>query len=378
MNETPCNRRDFLRSLGTGCAALAMGASITPGRAGSAPGGAGERGREARFYEKSTGGMVICRLCPWECNLTPGQQGRCRARGNRDGRLHSLVYGKAVSIHVDPVEKKPFYHFLPGRAAFSLATAGCNLSCSFCQNWEISQASPDSIPSYDAPPQKLVESARREKAPIIAYTYTEPVVFAEYVLDTARAARALGIRNVMVSAGFVNPLPLQKLCGVLDAVKIDLKAFTQDFYDRLTGGRLQVVLNSLAAIRKSGTWLEIVCLVIPGRNDDPGQVKRMAAWILKSLGPDVPLHFTRFVPMYKLANLPPTPVKTLEACRNIALAAGLRFVYVGNVPGHPGNNTHCPGCKRVVIERQAYTARPTGMKNGHCAFCGRVIPGVWS
>lgn len=371
-------RRDFLKT----SAALAAGASLG-GILSSCSGSRAKNlnkisPREAMFYKKLGNKVVQCQLCPWGCQLTPGSRGRCGVRENREGTLYSLVWGKPVAIHVDPVEKKPLYHFLPGKNAFSMATVGCNFHCVFCQNWEISQASPGEVPYYEATPQKITARALKENSPIIAYTYTEPIVFYEYMHDTALESKKKGLKNVMISAGFIRPKPLEKLCNILDAIKIDLKSFSEDFYENLVNGRLAPVLRTLKTIRKSGTWLEIVNLVIPGKNDDPETIKNMASWIKKNLGSDVPVHFTRFIPMYKLVNVPVTPVSTLEKCRNVARKVGLNYVYVGNVPGHPGNSTYCPNCGKIVIERKGYRVKMSGLRNGKCKYCGKKIPGVWS
>jgi len=329
------------------------------------------------FYDSFGDGSVQCRLCPWGCTLTNGARGRCRVRENRGGKLYSLVWGKPVAIHKDPIEKKPFYHFMPGSVAFSFATVGCNLSCLYCQNWEISQSKPEEVPFYDAPPVVLISKVLREKTPVVAYTYSEPIVFYEYVYDCSTVARKNKLRNVMISAGFINPEPLKKLLTVLDAVKIDLKAFNQDFYTDIVRGKLDPVLETLITIKNSGKWLEIVNLIVPGRNDSPGEIKRLSKWIMSNLGPEVPVHFTRFTPMYKMVNVPPTPVKTLEVCRKIAMAEGIKYAYVGNVPGHPGNNTYCPKCKKLLIVREAFDANISGLKNSTCKYCGTQIAGVW-
>jgi len=332
---------------------------------------------EASYYKKLTDKSVMCLLCPNKCRLPAGAAGACRVRKNMAGKLYSLVYGRPVTIHDDPIEKKPFYHFLPGTRALSLATVGCNLRCSFCQNWEISQASPGDIPSYDGPPDKIVAKARSTGSPTIACTYTEPIVFFEYTRDIAKKASGKNIRTVMISAGFINEKPLRDLCRVLSGIKIDLKAFTDSFYKELTGGGLRPVLETLLTIKKAGVWLEIVNLVIPGKNDSPNEIRKMCAWIKKYLGSEVPVHFTRFIPLYKLKNIPPTPQKTLEKARRIGLNAGLKYVYVGNLPGHPGNHTYCPKCGKIVIKRLGYSVRKANLKDGKCRFCGARIAGVW-
>jgi pyruvate formate lyase activating enzyme len=279
---------------------------------------------------------------------------------------------------MDPIEKKPFYHFLPGSQAFSLATAGCPLHCQFCQNWELSQSLPEDHVGEFVPPEGIAQAASSAKAPVIAFTYNEPTVFTEYLTDIARAAAPRGLRCVVVSCGFMSEAPLAEMCDVLAAVKIDLKGFSEDFYSKVTGSALKPVLRSIAQVRRSRAHLELVNLVVPTLNDDARMLRELAAWVYGELGPDVPVHFTRFHPDYKLLNLPPTPVSTLEKARETALAAGLRYAYVGNVPGHPGNHTYCPGCGIAVIERSGFFVTASRMAGGACASCGTAIAGVWS
>lgn len=320
---------------------------------------------------------VQCELCPNGCVLENGQHSRCRARMNRDGTLYSLVYGKPCAVHVDPIEKKPFFHFLPGTTAFSIATAGCVLSCKFCQNWQISQAKPEDTDTYDLPPDKVVKQAINYGSKSITYTYTEPTVFYEYMYDTAVIAKKSGIRNTMHSCGYINEKPLRRLSRYLNAADIDLKAFTEDFYNRICGGSLKPVLHSLVVLREEGIWLEVTNLVIPTLNDNMKTIGEMSRWLVKNLGADVPLHFSRFFPNYKLNNLPPTPPETLTDARKAAMDAGLKFVYIGNIR-HEGESTFCPNCKKLLIERIGYFVKQNNISNGRCRFCGTPIPGVWS
>jgi pyruvate formate lyase activating enzyme len=324
-----------------------------------------------------TGTYVQCNLCPLRCIIADGERGTCRVRENRGGRLYSVVYGNPCAVHVDPIEKKPFYHFLPTISAFSLATAGCNLRCLYCQNWTISQVPPEQTQNMDLPPEEVVRYARQSKAPVIAYTYSEPTIFYEYMLATARLAREAGLRNVVISAGFINPDPLQELCAAVDAIKIDLKGYDEDFYREVCGAELGPVLEAIRTIYASGTHLEIVNLVVPTLNDSLEQLGALARWVARDLSPDIPLHFSRFHPQYKLTNLPPTPVERLEQAREIALDAGVRFVYIGNVPGHSGDNTYCPACGRTIILRQGFAVQEYHLQNGTCAYCNEPIPGVW-
>jgi pyruvate formate lyase activating enzyme len=322
-------------------------------------------------------GRVQCELCPNGCVMKEGQHSRCRARMNKGGSLYSLVYGKPCAVHVDPIEKKPFFHFLPGTTAFSIATAGCVLSCKFCQNWQISQAKPEDTDTYDLPPDKVVSNAISYKCRSVTYTYTEPTVFYEYMYDTAVIAKRRGIKNTMHSCGYINEKPLRKLCKFMDAADIDLKGFTEDFYSRICNGSLSPVLNSLIILKEENVWVELTNLLIPTLNDDMKIIKEMCKWIVKNLSSDVPIHFSRFFPHYKLSNLPPTPLETLEQARKIAMDAGLKFAYIGNIR-HEGENTLCPKCGEMLVERIGYFVKQNHITNGKCKFCGTAIAGVWS
>ena len=320
---------------------------------------------------------VQCELCPNGCVLEEGQHSRCRARMNKNGTLYSLVYGKPCAVHIDPIEKKPFFHFLPGTLAFSIATAGCVLSCKFCQNWQISQAKPEDTDNYDLPPDKVVNNAIAYKCRSVTYTYTEPTVFYEYMYDTAIIAKKNGIKNTMHSCGYINEKPLRKLSKYMDAADIDLKGFTEDFYSRICSGSLKPVLNSLVVLKEEKVWLEITNLLIPTLNDDMKKIREMSRWIQKNLGADVPLHFSRFFPNYKLTNLPPTPLETLVEARKTAMDAGLRFVYIGNIR-QEAESTFCPKCKKLLIERIGYFLKQNNISDGKCKFCSTSIAGIWS
>lgn len=323
-------------------------------------------------------GLVKCLLCAQGCVIRPGEKGRCRARLNVNGQLRSLVYGRPVTVHTDPIEKKPFYHFLPGSAAFSLATTGCPLSCKFCQNWEISQAAPEDFSTPYISPSMLVQAVQNKKAPVIAYTYNEPTVFLEYMTDIARIAKKKGTRSVLISCGFMNEAPLKELCQVLDAIKVDLKGYSPSFYRDVCKAELQPVLKTIKTIARQRVHLEIVNLVVPTLNDSDKMLQGLTDWVLGEVGPDIPVHFTRFHPNYQLLNLPPTPVATLERARDMAVAKGIRYAYVGNVPNHPGNHTYCPRCKKVVIKRLGFFLDTVNMKDGRCSFCRQKIAGVWA
>ena len=295
-----------------------------------------------------------------------------------EGAYYTLVHSRVCALNVDPIEKKPMFHFLPGTKAYSLATAGCNVECKFCQNWQISQYRPEQVESIKLTPEDVVKDAKTSGSKTIAYTYSEPVVFYEYMFDTARLGNDHGLKSVMISNGYIQEKPLMELCQYLSAVKIDLKSFTEKFYQETCTGELKPVLNTLTTLKKVGIWFEIVMLVIPTLNDSEKEFREMCAWIKENLGPDVPIHFTRFHPTYKIKNLPPTPVKTLEMARKVALDTGLHFPYVGNVPGHDGENTYCPHCKNIVIRRAGFSILENHLKGNKCKDCDQPIPGIWA
>jgi len=365
-------RRRFLGSVGAGAAACCLGGFAAP-----IASFAGEELHEAEFYEKLAGNRVRCKLCPRGCVVGNKQRGYCRVRENRGGKFYSLVYGYPVAMHLDPIEKKPFFHVYPGSKSYSIATVGCNICCKFCQNWDISQASPEDVKPVYRSPEDIASAAAKAKARTIAYTYTEPVVFSEYVHDCAAAGKKAGIESVMVSNGFITNEALKSLFPVLKAIKIDLKSFTQSFYADICEGQLQPVLDTLKRLSGSGVWYEIVVLLIPTLNDGSDEIKKMSAWIVRELGPDVPLHFSRYHPMYKLRNLALTPLETLQRAQKIAIEEGIRFVYIGNVPGAEEQNTICPFCKAVLIRRYEYSILENNIVSGRCKKCNKPIPGVW-
>ncbi len=371
------DRRSFLRC------ALAAGAAGTMAQlAAPLAAGAGKQDdmqftTEARFYERLPNKKIRCNLCPRACIVGDRERGYCGVRENRGGTYYTLVHSRVCAAHVDPVEKKPLFHYLPGTTAFSIATAGCNVNCKFCQNWDISQSRPEQIPAQYMPPARVAEIARQYKCPTIAYTYSEPVVFSEFIMDTADAAHAAGVRSIVVSNGYIQEEPLRAAYGKMDAVKIDLKAFTDSFYSKIVTGQLKPVLDTIVALRKLGKWTEIVYLVIPTLNDTDQEFKGLAQWAKTNIGTDVPIHFTQFHPDYLLKNLPITPVATLERARAIVMAEGLHYVYIGNVPGHPAEHTYCPKCGKVVIERVGMSMTRMSIRKGACAFCSHPIPGVW-
>jgi len=322
--------------------------------------------------------VAICELCPKYCSIPENGAGDCRVRVNLGGTLCATTYGRPSAVHIDPVEKKPLFHFLPGTPIFSIATAGCNLHCKNCQNWQLSQRGGEEMEEiYRAEPPDVVDAAVRNDCRSIAYTYSEPMIFYEYVRDTSALARSRGLRNVSVTAGYVNKKPLRELCKVLDATNTDLKAFDDRFYRDNCDATLQPVLDALVTYREEGVWLEVTNLVIPTLNDDLTMIRRMAKWMVAELGADVPLHFSRFSPRYRMRNLPPTPATTLERARAEAMDAGLQFVYIGNLFGHEGETTRCPRDQTVLIRRSGYTIEENHLVDGRCPTCNQSISGVW-
>lgn len=332
---------------------------------------------EALWYTKKDNKNVVCMLCPFQCLLSAGQRGQCGVRINKQGVLYTQVYGEVAAAHVDPIRKKPLNHFLPGSRSFSIGTAGCNLHCKFCQNWQLSQSRPEDLNTERFLPDDIVRDALKFKCKSVSYTYNEPIIFYEYVVDTAKKAKAAGLYNVLVTAGYINEEPLRALAKYIDAAHVDLKSFSEEYYRSVVSGSLPVVQRTLRILREEHVWVEVVYLVVPTLNDDMADIEKMCRWIKEVLGADTPIHFSRFYPMYKLKDLPPTPVKMLEAARSAALRAGLKYVYIGNVPGHPGEYTYCPKCGKVIIKSAGYTIEENHISNGKCSFCGEPIAGVW-
>lgn len=327
---------------------------------------------------------VQCELCPKNCVIDPGQSGDCRVRVNINGTLTTVVYGYPCSINVDPVEKKPLAHFLPGTGILSIATVGCNLHCLNCQNWEISQANPEEMPAvfYSRQklywsPQDLVDITRQTNCPSLAYTYTDPIVYYEYTYDTAKLARDAGLRNVLVTAGYINPEPWKRLLEFVDAANIDLKGITEKFYREVCSATLQPVLNALVLAKANGVLVEVTNLLIPTLNDKPDEIRELVRWVKANLGGETPLHFSRFFPRHKMLNLPPTSLETLDLARRIAIEEGLQYVYIGNIAGKDGQNTYCPKCKALLVERSGYTILQNNLQDGTCPKCGNEIYGVW-
>jgi pyruvate formate lyase activating enzyme len=334
--------------------------------------------KEAMFYHRLEGGDVKCDLCNHRCLVRNNGKGVCHVRENRNGVLYTLVYGKLISRAVDPVEKKPLFHFYPGSSAYSIATVGCNFRCLNCQNYEISQMPRETgrIVGEDVTPESVVEDAKLYRCKSIAYTYTEPTVFYEFAYDVARLASKEGVKNVFVTNGYITEEALKEIRPYLDAANIDLKGFSDEFYRKNCGARLDLVLDTIRSYKKMGIWIELTTLLIPTLNDDEAQLKAIADFIV-NLDPGIPWHVSRFYPMYKLMDLPETPMKSLEAARRIGIQAGLRYVYQGNVPGSDGENTYCHRCGELLIHRYGYRILEYKIKNGQCPRCGVKIDGVW-
>ncbi len=336
---------------------------------------------EALLYETLEDHSVRCALCSHRCVIADGQRGICHVRENKSGVLHTLVYGRLIAQHIDPIEKKPLYHFLPGTLSYSIATVGCNFRCRFCQNADIAQLPGDhggAIIGDTVKPEQVVKAAEKAGCRSISFTYTEPTVFFEFALETAWLARSKGIRSVFVTNGYMTPEALDLIAPVLDAANVDLKAFTRSYYKDLCGAKLEHVQATLRDMKSKGVFVEVTTLVVPGLNDDPNELKALAKFLVHDLGPDTPWHISRFHPTYRLTDRPPTPVKTLSEAREIGLAAGLKFVYTGNVPGDKGESTFCPACGATLIERWGFQVGKIRMRDGRCSRCDAVIEGVWS
>lgn len=369
------SKRDFLKR----CIAVSAGIASYP--CACAIGGIipseQEVYRKLAMFQEETPRGVMCRICPNECVLREGEISDCRNRIVRNSKLYTMAYGNPCSAAIDPIEKKPLYHFYPGTRAYSIATAGCNLACLNCQNWTISQESPDKTRNYDLPPAKVVEESIRNKCRSIAYTYSEPVTFYEYAFETAEIARKSGINNIFKSNGYINPEPLKKICSVLDAANIDLKSFSDSTYIKLTGGKLQPVLDALKIYREMGVWLEITHLIVPNWTDNPDETGKMCKWLSENGFRETPLHFSRFHPTYKLQQLPPTPVDVLRNAAKIAAAEGLKYIYIGNLPGNEMADTRCPSCGATVVSRQGYRITAFNLTDGKCNSCKNSVDGVW-
>lgn len=368
-------KREFIKMTMAAFGASAMSKPRSAISSVSAP-GMQKYSIEAKYYEKEDG-RVVCTLCPNECALRPGKIGDCHTRINDDGRLFSIAYGNPCAINIDPIEKKPLYHFLPSSRTFSIGTAGCNLHCMNCLNWSISQSSPMETQNYELMPQDVVKAAKRYNCQTIAYTYNDPIVYYEYALETAKIARKEGLKNIIVSAGYINDAPIRELAEHIDAANIDLKSFSDDIYKKLNKGRLDPVLNTLKVLKEKGVWLEITNLIVPQWTDDLDMIRRMCQWLADNGLAENPLHFSRFSPMYQLKHLPPTPVETLQNAYEIAKEEGIKYVFVGNVFNNKGEDTYCPSCGKQLIDRRGFSVEKIELEDGKCRYCGEKIAGIW-
>lgn len=335
---------------------------------------------EALLYEKLEDRNVRCHLCWHSCIIPEGKRGICRVRENSGGILYSLVYGRLVALHVDPIEKKPLYHFLPGSLSYSIATVGCNFRCRFCQNADIAQLPADHggiITGETFSVEQVVRKAEIANCRSISYTYTEPTIFFEFALETAKIAHSRGIRNVFVTNGYMTPEALELIHPFLDAANVDLKAFSQKYYKELCGAELKHVQETLRRMKSCGVFVEVTTLIIPGLNDRPEELKALAAFLVNDLGAETPWHISRFYPTYLLTDRPPTPVRTLREAREIGLQAGLKYVYTGNVPGDPGENTFCRDCGEMLIPRSGFHVGRIRLTDGRCQKCGALVEGIW-
>ncbi len=333
---------------------------------------------EARWWETMADGRLHCYLCPRHCHIGPGQTGFCFIRTNIDGRLYQLGYGRPAAINIDPVEKKPLNHFFPGTKILSMGTAGCNMGCFFCQNWDISKAKSDQVHATDLSPADVVQLAVERHVPSLAFTYNEPTIWGEYVIDIAREAHAAGLNNVIVSNGYITREAFFDVYHHIDAANIDLKAFTEKFYAKITLTHLQPVLDTLKWLRhETGVWFEITNLIIPSLNDEQEEFRQLIGWILENLGDDVPLHFTAFHPDFKLLDKPATPPETLHRARKLAMEMGVKFVYEGNIFSD-GGDTICPKCRKRIVRRSWHSIKSNNLAEGKCVHCGTQIPGVFN
>ncbi len=332
---------------------------------------------EASFYEKLQDESTRCELCFRGCVIPEGERGFCRNRENRDGTLYTLVYNMPCALQVDPIEKEPMYHILPGTFIFCVGTASCNYRCLHCQNWHMSQRSLEELQNYYVTPTQIVDMAVEYGCRTVSFTYNEPTVFFEYMYDIVILAKERGLFAIFHTNGSLNPEPLRHILEYVDGVTVDLKGFTEEFYRDVSSAELDHVLNTLKIIKEEGVWLEVVYLVIPTLNDDPEEIRQMCEWILEYLGSDTPLHFSRFFPAYRLTRLHPTPLETIEQAYEIAREAGLEYVTIGNVPGHKYNSTFCPACGEQLIARTHFEVLLNNIDDGRCGYCGEEIPGIW-
>ncbi len=328
--------------------------------------------KQAQFYKTLPNDKVHCYLCPRDCKIGVGQTGFCFIRKNLEGKLYNLAYGKPYAVQIDPIEKKPLFHFLPGSDILSIGTAGCNLGCKFCQNWDISKAKYDQDKAAEFMPEKAVQSALQNNCSSIAYTYNDPTIWAEYAMDIAKLARENGLKNVMVTSGYINPGVIPEVYENMDAANVDLKAFTEEFYYKMTLSHLKPVLNALKELKKLGIWIEITNLIIPTKNDNMMEIRDMSEWIVDNLGNEIPIHFSAFHPDFKMTHLGRTPIRTLAEASAVARDCGLLYVYTGNVLGE-GSNTYCPGCGELLIKRHWHDVTENRLENVKCPKCKYAV-----
>lgn len=367
------SRKDFLKRIGLFLLLLITSATYSKKAWGKATGNM----REAMFYKKTSNNSVQCGICFRKCIIKDKTRGFCRNKENIEGTLYNIVHSKPSSIQIDPIEKEPQLHMLPGTQILCFGTAGCNFRCQHCQNWQLSQRSIEEMTYFDLPPQGVIDMALEKGIPTVSFTYNDPISFYEYVYDIARLAKQKGLKILWHSNGSLNPEPLKELLRYTDAVTIDLKGFSKRAYNN-SQAELEPVLEALKIMKEEGVWIELVNLVIPTINDYPEEIRDMCQWIKANLGPDVPLHFSRFYPSYKLKNLPPTPKETLEEAYKIAKNTGLNYVTIGNMPGHKYNSTFCPNCGKRLIHRMHFAVLGNDVKEGKCKACGHKIPGIWT
>jgi len=375
------NRRSFLKksllSCLLGSTGLHLLSSLSPSKAIDAP-LSKSLDRKAMFYKRGENNFIHCELCFRRCLIPEGKRGFCRVRENRGGELQTLVYGRPGGLQIDPIELEPMYHMVPGHKNLCVYTASCNFRCKHCHNWPISQSAPEQIKALHYTPMEIVEETLRQECKSISHSINEPTVFYELMYDTVREAKKKGLKTLCHTNGGMAKAPMLELLKFMDGVTVDLKSFNHKFYQEISEARLEPVLETLKTIKGINKHLEIVNLIIPTLNDQMDDIKKMCKWIVENLGRNTPLHFTRFSPSYKMTHLPYTPIKTLEDARSIAMGEGIKYVYIGNVVGHPANSTYCPKCGHRLIERTHFIVLKNHVKNGYCTFCNEKIPGIWS
>lgn len=375
--NTPTNRREFMTKSLQLAVAASLGTLIINEQTSEVFAVSNNYYKKAFFYQKLNNKVVKCSICPNNCVVNPGKRGKCRVKENINGEFYTNVYSRPAIIQLDNVEKAPLFHYKPGLKMLSIATAGCNLSCKYCQNWQFALASPEQVKSFDLTPLQVVQKAKQSGCNSIGFFYTEPTVFYEYMYDTAIEAKKAGLKTIMVTAAYINPEPLKHIAAYIDAFTIGFKGFNEQYYNNVVGGSLEPVKTALKTLRGLNKHFELVTLIVPTLNDNMTEFKNMALWIKGNLGSDVPLHITRFVPEYKLQNLPATPINLMNTAWQTAKSQGLKYVYIDNLPGHEGQNTLCPKCKRNLVMRVGFKVIKNDIRNSKCPSCGSPIKGLW-